>query len=231
MVALFALSGTLGLAAPAWLPPSFDTSEWLLADQSRREVKLSRASGEALTLAVHPEYGRLVPTGIAAAQPLRLDQPALGSFLPEGYEGTAGPVWVNVSMTSGFEGVRASLVRKSPLSLPDQDYRSALMQVEAWTREALSSLAATRLTPEGIAAKSGAKMVSLDDWCRVNGLEYRRAPTGIITLEGKSTTAHMALGSREIEIAGSRSEMPDVPMLKDGRLWIPLAAAERLRLN
>lgn len=246
MVTLLALSAAMRLGVPVWLPESFDTSLWTPATPpqsvwggesdmftySRRPELARRSDGAKLTIE-STRRKRELPVlesawgGTEYISESASDLPSVSRF-----NGSVNRGAVHAAAGSDYESVLVRLRadpfprQQSASNALDHGMSGSFALVEGWAREALSLCAARRLL-DGVAEESNTEMTPLSTL----GLEVSREPSGLITVTGEGIDARFAYGSAEMEVNGTPHRMPDILMLKDGEIWIPREAAERLRVN
>ncbi|MCW5941488.1 MAG: hypothetical protein KIS66_04610, partial [Fimbriimonadaceae bacterium] len=119
---------------------------------------------------------------------------------------------------------------------PD-DLASEGRWAEAIARKAFAAYASRRLGPgETIsvngrsvasrrAERSNAEMVDLGEWTSAVGTTVTRDPNGDAWTFVRGGALHtLALGADKVKVGTVWRPMPDAPMLKDGRVFVPRSA-------
>ncbi|MEX2244885.1 MAG: hypothetical protein WD716_13700 [Fimbriimonadaceae bacterium] len=154
------------------------------------------------------------------------------------------PGWVSYVVVGNFEQVTAEVFgahvysdgRRQP---PSGDLSHLEPLVEALAREAMGKYAARRAgsittrqiagaaVQSFVAADTSAVMVDLAGWAQANNVSLNvnsEAHRASFSWQGKTYIA--ALATDQIKVGGEWRPMPDIVIMHQGKMWVPLSALD-----
>ncbi|MCW5942474.1 MAG: hypothetical protein KIS66_09600 [Fimbriimonadaceae bacterium] len=246
ILSAISVSSALGQGASDWAPPELrDGARFTLLREAAGVFTVERKSDgvrlHIVAMSARPETAKrqILPQAVVEfLDAVPYSGMPLGRYLfcpnrPGNFGITTAGDWEAIRLN-----IDSPLVRNGRDSSARPDgLASEGRWAEAIARKAFAAYASRRLGPaETIsvngrsvasrrAEKSNADMVDLGEWASAVGASLTRDPNGDAWTFVRGGALHtLALGADKVKVGGVWKPMPDAPMLKDGRVFVPRSA-------